>query len=186
MSMRAKTIRGPLAAVLGGLCAVAISCGGSNSKLLAGDDAGALKTTLASVQDAVDARDCAATDARLEQLGSELRNLPKTISPRLRSRLRREVEDDLAPRARFECGKPKQETVPTTTEPAPTGPTGPQDKPKKEKPTPTEPPPTGPTAVEPPTETVPPEDPSVPADPVPPGAAPGDQGDPGGFGPGQG
>lgn len=113
------------AAVLGVLSALAVGCGGSGARLLAGTDASALKGSLAQVQDAVDARDCATASSELKQLRARVGALPGTVDRGLRQRLRQEINGKLAPQVLDECNDDKTVTQGTVTEPAPTGPTGP-------------------------------------------------------------
>jgi len=113
------------AGLLGVLSAVAVGCGGSDSALLGDADAAGLKDTLTQVRSAVDDRDCSVASARLRELRSDVGNLPGSVDRRLRVRLRQEIVYKLAPAVEDECDAPRTDTLPTTTERAPTGPTGP-------------------------------------------------------------
>lgn len=123
--MTMRPIPALCAAVLGVLCALALGCGDSGKRLLAGTDASGLKGSLAQVRSAVDARDCSRASQALRQLRGEVGALPGTVDRGLRQRLRQEINDKLVPQVQNECGATKQETQPTVTEQAPTGPTGP-------------------------------------------------------------
>lgn len=165
-----------LAGALGGLCAVAIGCGGT-SKLLTSSDADALKQSLTQVRQAVGARDCATAAARLKRLQGQVRTLSGTVDRGLRRNLREEIDAKLAPQVGAECDAPLTTTTPTFTTTTPTQP------PPTTEPTSTTPPPTQPTDTTPttpttttPTETIPPPaDTAPPADALPggTGGAPG-------------
>jgi len=166
------------AGLLGVAGAVAVGCGGSDSALLGDADAAGLKDTLTQVRSAVDGGDCSAASARLLELRSDVGNLPGSVDRELRVRLRQEIVNKLTPAVEDECDDPKTETLPTTTEPAPTGPTGPVAPEPTETTETTETPPPEDT-----TETTTPVDPDTTA-PQPPPEDP--TRDPGGFGDGSG
>ncbi len=169
-----------VAGLLGVLSAVAIGCG-SESRLLSQTDAAALKDTLQQVRAAVDAGDCSVARARLRELRRQRSNLPGSVDRELRVNLREEIDNKLVPAAEDECDAQKTVKIPTVTEPAPTGPTGPTVR----EPTPstqstkTTPPPTDTTRTTP----TPPVDPGT-TNPQPPPSDP--TRDPGGFGDGSG
>ncbi len=167
-----------LAALLVVLAAALAGCGGNDSRLLPSTEADALKDTLESIRQAVSDRDVSACAARVRELRGEIGNLGPPIDRELRQRLRQEVVEQLAPRVEQQCDDPKTERIPTTTTPAPTGPTGPATTTESEPTDPAEPPP-APTAT---SETVP--TPTVEPDPtVPPltETTPAPEPDTGGF-----
>lgn len=176
--MTVRPVGSLTAGLLGVVGAFAIGCG-NDSTLLSDTQAAGLKDTLEQVRGAVDARDCLAANARLKELKGDVGNLPGTVDRELRVRLREEINGKLAPRVEDECNDDKTETVPTTTTPAPTGPTGSTaPEPDETGTTETTPPPdTGTTG------TVPPPAPEVPDTTPAPGVPdPGAPEDSGGFG----
>jgi cell division septation protein DedD len=156
-----------VAGLLGVLCAVALGCGQSSSKLLSATDAQSLKQTLGQVREAVDAGDCATTTARLRRLKGLVGRLPGSVDRGLRQNLREEIDGKLAVQARAECAQSKTTTTPTITSVTPTTPTttapttSTQTTPTATDTTPTDTTPTDTTST--PTDTT-----SVPTDTAPP------------------
>ncbi len=139
---------GLLALVLGALCAVAVACGSENRALLTERRADRLTGDIDRVAAAVQDGDCEATAVRLQELRSELAELPASLSPALRERLTTGAAR-LATQAAEECQGTRTETLETQEEPAPTPETTPTETTETE--TETEPPPT--ETEPPPTET---------------------------------
>ncbi len=175
-----KLHHGVGAGLLGALCAVALGCGSSSSSLLESSQAAGLKDTLGEVRSAVDGRNCGRASARLRQLRSEVGDLGGGVDRELRQRLREEINDKLAPAVTKECDDSLQETIETTTTPAPTGPTGPvETEPAPEETTETEETPPPGTTEEIPT----PDLPETETGTVPTPTVPDPTDDPGGISP---
>lgn len=101
-----------LALTLGAACAVLVACGAaSNPHLLATSRAGRISADLDSVSAAVSSADCGAARRAIRQLRVEVRNLPSTTDPRLRTRL----TDGVAHVAQLAVTSCHPQTTTTTT-----------------------------------------------------------------------
>jgi len=145
-----------LALALAALSALAVACGGDTSGLLTERSAERLTGDVDRVADAVQAGDCEATAARLQELQNEVAGLGSSVSARLRQNLQDGVAQ-LAAQATEECQG--EAVTPTDAEPAP------QVEPTEPETTETTEPPAETT---PPAETVPPAETTPPAEPTPP------------------
>jgi cell division protein FtsN len=103
-----------LAALLCGVAAALVVGCGDRSHLIPQTRADGLKSTLSSVQQAVDAGDCAAAAAGVRQLRAQVEHLPTSVDKRLKSNLRQGVRQ-LKSNFEDDCANAQQQTVDTTT-----------------------------------------------------------------------
>ena len=174
-----------LALLLGVLSAFAVACG-DTSELLSERRAARLTGDVGRVAEAVEAGDCEATAVRLQELQTEVANLPSSVSSELRRNLTDGVTQ-LTAQAQEECAGEPAETTQTEEEPPPaeTTETEPTETEPPAETTETEPTETESTETEPPAETTPPTEPT-PAPVEPDGGDGGGQGDGGTGGVGEG
>jgi hypothetical protein len=103
-------------------CAAVVTTGcGSDSSLLDGSTADELQTSLASVQDAVDAGECSAARSAARSGLKRVDDLPTSVDAELRDRLETGFQE-LRSRISSDCETPTTptETTPATTETTPT------------------------------------------------------------------
>lgn len=119
MTMRALP---HLCALILGVGAALLTGCGDRSKLIPAGDAGEVKASLTQVRQAVASGNCGSADKAIAQAQSAVENLPPSVDPRVKSRLRGGI-DRLATRSDKECAANEsattQETIPTTEEVVP-------------------------------------------------------------------
>jgi hypothetical protein len=114
MNMRA-ILRLICAALLGGFCALLISCGGAGKGLIPSANAGPLQADFAEVAAAAQAGngDCARTEAALAKTEQDFQTLPASVDRALRTRLRQGIAN-LHDRALALCAQPLPSSTNTT------------------------------------------------------------------------
>jgi hypothetical protein len=99
--------------------ALAVGCG-DRSHLVPSDDAQALKSSLAQVQQAVDAGDCSAASDAVQTTEREAGQLPGSVDRRLRARINQGVRQ-LKRRFAIDCANNQSEPTPTESTPTSSG-----------------------------------------------------------------
>lgn len=113
MTMRATRLL--LAALLGVLAAVLVSCGGTGGGLIPAGNAGPLENDFQAVAQAAQegSGNCAATQSAIEKTERDLQALPSSVDAGLRRRLQ-EGTANLVARARKVCAQPLGQSTTTT------------------------------------------------------------------------
>jgi hypothetical protein len=102
------------ALALGAATAFLVACG-SNDNLIPSGNASSLQNALSQVSADFDAGRCQAAEQAVTKLNGELVNLPDSVDPRLRSRLRSGVTN-LDERVRATCTETQQPQTQTPTQ----------------------------------------------------------------------
>ncbi|HEU4979140.1 MAG TPA: hypothetical protein VFT42_09625 [Solirubrobacteraceae bacterium] len=103
------------AAILGVAASVAVGCGTTNRHLIPSGASGALQNDFQRVANAVDAGHCQAAAQAVQDAYNDYANLPTTVDPRLRRRLKDGI-DNLARRAPAQCTQAQTQPQTVTTE----------------------------------------------------------------------
>ncbi len=115
---RSPLLRVPLAALLGVLAALLVSCSGSGGSLIPTGDAGPLKGDFRAVAQAAENGDgsCSATESALLKTEQDFAALPSSIDAGLHDRLRSGIEN-LRTRALALCAQPLPQSTSSTSAP---------------------------------------------------------------------
>jgi hypothetical protein len=128
--LRMPILRALLAGVLGLACALLVSCGASNSKLIPLANAGPLQSDFEEIAQAAQtgSGNCSGTEAAILKTEQDFTALPATIDSGLRNTLRQGIAN-LRSRALVLCAQPLAGTTATTTTPPKTTTTTPTTPP---------------------------------------------------------
>jgi hypothetical protein len=115
---------GALAAMLGVVAALLVSCGGSTAKLIPTANAGPLQSDFEAVAHAAEtgSGNCAATEAAIAKTEGDFNGLPTSVDTGLRETLRNGI-DNLRSHALALCAQPLAQTTATNTTTKTTAPT---------------------------------------------------------------
>ena len=146
---------GALAAMLGVVAALLVSCGGSTAKLIPTANAGPLQSDFEAIAHAAEtgSGNCAATEAAIAKTEGDFNGLPTSVDTGLRETLRNGI-DNLRSHALALCAQPLAQTTATTATTKTTTPTTTPTTTTPPTTTPTQPA-TTPTTTPIPTETAP-------------------------------
>jgi hypothetical protein len=115
---------GALAAMLGVVAALLVSCGGSTAKLIPTANAGPLQSDFEAIAHAAEtgSGNCAATEAAIAKTEGDFNGLPTSVDTGLRETLRNGI-DNLRSHALALCAQPLAQTTATNTTTKTTTPT---------------------------------------------------------------